>query len=91
MSIKDKIVKSIPYVDLHSGWTFLSLPNEDVILGIKTVVIQTHKLENKDGTSVIESKSGKKIYGVNTQQVVRIFSKEEYAEYMKLVDTLGMK
>ncbi len=91
MSIKDKIIKSIPYVDLHSGWTFLSLPNEDVILGIKTVIIQTNKIENKDGTPAIDPKSGKKIYGVNTQQVVRVFSKEEYAEYMKLVDTLGMK
>ena len=46
---------------------------------------------NQDGTPAIDPKSGKKIYGVNTQQVVRIFSKEEYAEYMKLVDTLGMK
>ena len=91
MSIKDKIIKSIPYVDLHSGWTFLSLPKEDVILGIKTVIIQAHKLENKDGTPVLDPNSGKKIYGVNTQQVVRIFSKEEHAEYMKLVDNLGLK
>jgi len=91
MSLKDKIPKSIPYVDLHSGWTFLSLPKEDVILGIKTVIIQAHKLENEDGTPVIDPNSGKKIYGVNTQQVVRIFSKEEHAEYMKLVDNLGLK
>jgi len=91
MSLKDKIPKSIPYVDLHSGWTFLSLPKEDVILGIKTVIIQAHKLENKDGTPVLDPNSGKKIYGVNTQQVVRIFSKEEHAEYMKLVDNLGLK
>jgi len=91
MSIKDKIVKSIPYVDLHSGWTFLSLPKEDVILGIKTVIIQANILQNKDGTPVIEPNSGKKTYGVNTQQIVRVFSKEEHSEYMKLVDNLGMK
>ena len=91
MSIKDKIVKSIPYVDLHSGWTFLSLPKEDIILGIKTVIIQANILQNKDGTPVIDPNSRKKIYGVGSQQVVRIFSKEEYSEYMKLVDNLGMK
>jgi len=91
MSLKDKIPKSIPYVDLHSGWTFLSLPKEDVILGVKTVITQANILQNKDGTPVIESNSGNKIYGVKTQQVVRIFSKEEYSEYMKLVDNLGMK
>ena len=91
MSMKEKISKSIPYVDLHSGWTFLSLPKEDVILGIKTVIIQANILQNRDGTPVIEPNSGNKIYGVNTQQVVRIFSKEEYSEYMKLVDNLGMK
>ena len=89
--MKDKISKSIPYVDLHSGWTFLSLPKEDVILGIKTVIIQANILQNKDGTPVIQQNTGDKIYGVNTQQVVRIFSKEEYSEYMKLVDNLGMK
>ena len=91
MSMKDKIPKSIPYVDLHSGWTFLSLPKEDVVLGIKTVIIQANILQNKDGTPVIQPTTGNKIYGVNTQQVVRIFSKEEYSEYMKLVDNLGMK
>ena len=88
---KDVIEKSIPYVDLHSGWTFLSLPKEDVILGIKTVVIQAKTLHNKDNTPVIDPKTGIKLYGINTQQVVRIFSKEEYSEYMKLVDNLGMK
>ncbi len=91
MSIKDKIIKSIPYLDLHSGWTFLSLPKEDVVLGIKTVIIQANILQNKDGTPVIQPTTGDKIYGVNTQQVVRVFSKEEYSEYMKLVDNLGMK
>jgi len=91
MSAKDKISKSIPYVDLHSGWTFLSLPQEDVILGIKTVIIKANILQNKDGTPVIQPNTGDKVYGVNTQQVVRIFSKEEYSDYMKLVDTLGMK
>jgi len=91
MSLKDKIPKSIPYVDLHSGWTFLSLPKEDVILGVKTVISQANILQNKNGTPVFESNTGNKIYGVKTQQVVRIFSKEEYSEYMKLVDTLGMK
>ncbi len=89
--MKDKIIKSIPYVDLHSGWTFISLPREDVILGIKTVIIQATTLHNKDNTPVVEPKSGRKVYGVNTQQVVRVFSKEEHAEYMKLVDSLGMK
>jgi len=91
MSAKDKISKSIPYVDLHSGWTFLSLPQEDVILGIKTVIIKANILQNNDGTPVIQPNTGDKVYGVNTQQVVRIFSKEEYSDYMKLVDTLGMK
>ncbi len=91
MSVKDKISKSIPYVDLHSGWTFLSLPQEDVILGIKTVIIKANILQNKDGTPVIQPNTGDKVYGVNTQQVVRIFSKEEYSDYMKLVDTLGLK
>jgi len=87
---KDKKVKSVPYIDLHSGWTFLSLPNEDIILGIKVVITQATILQNNDGTPVIQA-DGNKTYGLKTQQIVRTFSKEEHSEYMKLVDTLGLR
>ena len=76
------ITKFVPHVDLYGGWTFISIPEDDVVLGIKNVVVKTFKICNNDGTQQT-APTGEKIYSVETQTLVRIFKPDEYQQIMR--------
>lgn len=76
------VTKFVPHVDLYSGWTFISIPEDDVVLGMKNVIVKTYKVCNKDGTQQI-APNGEKIYSVETQTILKFFKPEEYQQIMK--------
>ena len=76
------VTKFVPHVDLYSGWTFISIQEDDTVIGIKTVVIKTNRICNKDGSQQV-APNGEKIYGVETNMILKIFKPEEYQQIMK--------
>lgn len=76
------ITKFVSHIDLYSGWTFVSIPEDNIVLGIKNVVLKTFRICNTDGSQQV-AQNGEKIYSMESQPVLKIFTNEEYQQMMK--------
>jgi hypothetical protein len=76
------VTKFVPHIDLYSGWTFVSIPDDNIVLGLKNVVLKTLRVCNKDGSQQV-APNGEKIYSMESQTIVKIFTNEEYQQMMK--------
>ena len=69
--------KYAPHNTLEEGWTYISIPEDDVIIGIRIAVTKVMKLTTPDG-KLAKDPAGTPIYTFQRTDVVRTLTGEEY-------------
>lgn len=69
--------KYTPHKTLQEGWTYVSVPNDKAIIGVKVVVTKVMKLYNADGTPQKDA-TGAPAYWFQSTNVVKSLTPEEY-------------
>lgn len=70
-------VRYVPSQTIEEGWTYVSIPDDDTVLGLRLAVTKVMKMLKPDNTSAIDA-NGNPIYTYNSVQVVKVLTKEEY-------------
>ena len=66
-----------PHNTLEEGWTYISVPDDDIIIGVRVAVTKVMKVLNPDGTQA-KDPTGTPIYSFQSTNVVRSLTREEY-------------
>ncbi len=69
--------KYTPHNTLEEGWTYISIPDDDIIIGVKISVTKVMKLINPDG-SPAKDPTGTPIYSFQSANVVKTLTQAEY-------------
>lgn len=69
--------KYAPHNTLEEGWTYISIPDDDVIIGIRVAVTKVMKLTTPDG-NVAKDPTGTPLYTFQSTNIVRTLTREEY-------------
>lgn len=69
--------KYTPHSTLEEGWTYISIPEDDTIIGIRVAVTKVMKLATPDGKHA-KDPTGTPLYTFQSTNVVRTLTREEY-------------
>jgi hypothetical protein len=69
--------KYTPHNTLEEGWTYISIPEDDVIIGVRVAVTKVMKAFNQDG-SPTKDPTGSPVFSFQSTNVVRTLTREEY-------------
>ena len=69
--------KYAPHNTLEEEWTYVSIPDDDVIIGIRVAVTKVMRLTTPDG-KLAKDPNGTPLYNFQTTNIVRTLSREEY-------------
>ena len=69
--------KYAPHNTLEEGWTYISVPDDDVIIGIRVAVTKVMRLTTPDG-SIARDATGTPLFTFQSTNVVRTLTREEY-------------
>lgn len=72
-----------PHKSLEEGWTYISIPDDDVIIGVRIAMTKVMKLTLPDGNPAKDA-SGMPIYSFQSTNVVKTLTREEYEVEKKL-------
>jgi len=72
-----------PHKSLEEGWTYISVPEDDIIIGVRIAMTKVMKLTKPDGTPAKDA-SGMPIYSFQSTTVVKTLTREEYEVEKKL-------
>lgn len=78
MSVTKPETKFMPHTDLFSGWTFVSVNENDEVLGIKYVVLEVGGVLDKDKRQALNAQTGKNEYYIEGHIIVKVFTKDQY-------------
>jgi len=70
-------VRYVPSQTIEEGWTYVSIPDDETVLGLRLAVTKVMKMLKSDNTPAIDG-NGNPIYTYNSVPVVRVLTKEEY-------------
>jgi hypothetical protein len=66
-----------PHSTLEEGWTYISIPDDDIIIGVRVAVTKVMKLVGPDG-NLLKDVTGTPAYTFQSTNVVRTLTREEY-------------
>jgi hypothetical protein len=66
-----------PHKELEEGWTYVSIQEDNVIIGVKIAITKVLKLVGPDGKPIIDA-FGNNAYSFQSSNVVRLLTREEY-------------
>lgn len=66
-----------PHSTLEEGWTYISIPDDDLVIGVRVAVTKVMKIFNADGNPA-KDPTGTPLYTFQSTNVVRILTREEY-------------
>ncbi len=69
--------KYTPHNTLEEGWTYISIPDDDLIIGVRVAVTKVMKVLNPDNTP-LKDQTGTPAYTFQSTNVVRTLTREEY-------------
>jgi hypothetical protein len=69
--------KYTPHNTLEEGWTYISVPDDDVIIGVKVSVTKVMKMMTPDGNQAKDA-TGSPFYTFQSVNVVKTLTREEY-------------
>lgn len=69
--------KFVPHKTLQEGWTYVSVPGDNVVVGVKVLVTKMMKLYNADGTPQRDA-AGNPGYWFQSTNAVRVLTQDEY-------------
>ncbi len=78
--------KFAPHKTMEEGWTYVSIPDDHVVIGVKVSVTKVMKLLNPDGSPQRDA-TGTPAYWFQSANVVKVLTPEEY----KVIQQQGLK
>lgn len=69
--------KYTPHNTLEDGWTYISVPDDDVIIGVKVSITKVMKMIAPDGNQA-KDPTGSPMYSFQSVNVVKTLTREEY-------------
>jgi hypothetical protein len=67
----------VPHKELEEGWTYISIPEDDAIIGVRIAVTKVLKLVGPDNAPLKDT-TGSNAYTFQSTNIVRLLTKEEY-------------
>jgi|GEM_PF-5782341 len=67
----------VPHEELQEGWTYVSIPEDDAIIGVKIAITKVLKLVGPDGKPV-KDPFGNNAYSIQSSNLVKLLTREEY-------------
>ncbi len=67
----------MPHKELQEGWTYISIPEDNVVIGVKVTITKVMKLLDADDKPLRDA-TGNYAYSFQSSNVVKVLSKEEY-------------
>lgn len=67
-----------PHNSLEEGWTYVAVPEDDVIIAVKVAVTKVMKLLDSSGEPMKDQSTGLPAYVFQSTNVVKVLSHEEY-------------
>ena len=77
MSIPQPKGRFMPHKELQEGWTYISVPEDSVVIGVKVTITKVMKLLDADDKP-LRDPTGNYAYSFQSSNVVKVLSKEEY-------------
>jgi len=69
--------KYTPHNTLEEGWTYISVPDDDVIIGVRIAVTKVMKAFNLDDSPAKDA-TGSPLYSFQSTNIVRTLTRDEY-------------
>ncbi len=88
MSAVDLTTKTkleIPFDELSINWSFVEMPDEKYVIGMKPAVTGVQKFVEKGGEPVINPSDKKPIYFATHNIIVKLFTMEEYNAQLEMI------
>ena len=76
--MKDKKQIQLPFDELEINWSFVEIPQENYILGVKPHIQQVGQYLEKGGEPVIDPTDKKPKFFLGSGATVKLFTHEEY-------------
>ena len=70
--------KYTPHNTLEEGWTYVSIPQDDVIIAVKVAVTKVMKLVDNNDQPIKDQNTGLPAYFFQSTNVVKVLNTEEY-------------
>ncbi len=67
----------VPHKTLREGWTYVPVPDDDMVIGIRVAVTKVMKVLNPDDTPVVDS-AGNPSYFMQSVNIVKILTDTEF-------------
>ncbi len=75
--------KYVPHKTLREGWTYVSIPDENIVIGIRAAVTKVMKLTKPDGTPVLDA-AGNPSFSFQSVNVAKVLTNTEYDVVKKM-------
>lgn len=85
VNLKEKKTIQIPFDELEINWSFIEIPQENFILGIKPHVQQVGQYLENGGEPVIDPNTKRPSFFVGSGATVKLFTIEEYHAQKQLM------
>jgi hypothetical protein len=70
--------KYTPHNTLEEGWTYVSVPDDDVVIAVKVAVTKVMKLVDQNDQPIKDQNTGVPAYFFQSTNVVKVLSAAEY-------------
>ncbi len=78
--------KFVPHKTMEEGWTYVSVPDDNIVIGVRVSVTKVMKLLNPDGSQQRDA-AGNPAYWFQSANVVKVLTPEEY----RVIQQMGLK
>jgi len=85
IDLNSKTKLEIPFDELSVNWSFVEMPDEKYVIGLKPSVTGIQKLVEKGGEPVINPSDKKPIYFATQNLTVKLFTMEEYNAQLEMI------
>lgn len=66
-----------PHKTLEEGWTYISIPDDDMIIGVRNAITRVMKVLNPDETP-LKDQNGNYVYSFDWTNITKVLSRAEY-------------
>jgi hypothetical protein len=77
--------KFAPHKTLNEGWTYISIPNDNVVIGVRMSVTKVMRLEDSTGQP-LKDPNNNPLYEFQSATVARTLTTEEYKVLQKTTE-----
>lgn len=83
MAYQNPKPRFVPHKTLLEGWTYISVPDDDIVIGVRTAVTKVMKMFD-DQDRALKDAEGNPVYSFQSTNVTRVLTKTEYDVVRKM-------